>query len=201
MINFQHNQIELNKLEQTKSKCLATTHKLNEEKNNILEDFLNEIEKNKGTDFDIDAEFNDRIMSKMASFGGKISGQTRLFKSELASYLLKTLIENNKDYFKYYTSMNIIVFSKYHFETSPTKQSILKLIDNSIDWKTKNQQHPQYARKDIFQKYLSIISEDEIENKWIEFFENEYSKYRDCVRLDSDMARENLKLIKDAIKN
>lgn len=200
MIIFNHNEELRNELFKLKRECLSNVHKLNEQKNKILEDFIDEIAYKKGTDFDIEAEFQNKIMSQMASFGGQISGQTRLFKSELASYILHILVNDNKTYFQKYTTMNFIMFSKNYLETSPTKRSILPLIDHSVDWKIKNKQNPDLARKDKFQKYLLKFSMENPDRIWANWFKNEYSKYRDLVQIDSNQARENLKLIKDSIK-
>lgn len=200
MIDFQHNSVKLQPVLDIKNDCLNKVIKLNEEKNKILQDFIDEIEMRKDTDWDLGLEFQNRIMPKMASFGGQISGLTRLVKSELAKYVLGVLVDNNKNYFQQFTTMNFLVFSKYYLETSPTNKSILPLIDNSIPWKTKNINNPKFARKDKFLDYLDKFDIDKSGHFWGDWFNEEYSKYRELVKRDSDLSRNNLKLIKDNIK-
>ena len=133
MITFEH-QTDLQALFfKLRQECYIQVCEYNKQKNQVLEDFIREIEEKKGSNWDLENEFNTRIMPKMASFGGKISGQTRLVKSELAKYILTCFIDDNKTYFQQFTTMNFIVFSQFFLETSPTKKSILPFIDKSVD--------------------------------------------------------------------
>ena len=200
MIDFKHDTVKLNIAFEIKNDCYIKVRKLNEEKNKILQDFIDEIEMRKDTDWDLGLEFQNRIMPKMASFGGQISGLTRLVKSELAKYVLCVLVDNNKNYFQQFTTMNFLVFSKYYLETAPTNKSILPLIDNSIPWKTKNINNPNFARKEKFLDYLDKLDIDRSGHFWGDWFNEEYSKYRELVKRDSELSRNNLKLIKDNIK-
>lgn len=200
MINFDHKPDLILAHAKIKNNCLARVRQLNQQKNQVLEDFIREIEEKKGSNWDLENEFNTRIMPKMASFGGKISGQTRLVKSELAKYILTCLVDDNKTYFQQFTTMNFIVFSQFFLETSPTKKTILPFIDKSVDWKTKNLSNPNFARKENFREYLSKLELDKSGHFWVDWFNEEYSKYRELVQRDSQNARDKLRLIKETIK-
>lgn len=200
MITFEHKPYLGNKVFALKQDCYKQVCEYNKQKNQVLEDFIREIEEKKGTNWDLENEFNTRIMPKMASFGGKISGQTRLVKSELAKYILTCLVDDNKTYFQQFTTMNFIVFSQFFLETSPTKKTILPFIDKSVDWKTKNLSNPNFARKENFREYLSKLELDKSGHFWVDWFNEEYSKYRELVQRDSQNARDKLRLIKETIK-
>lgn len=200
MITFEHKPDLCSEVFNLKRDCYKQVCEYNKQKNQVLEDFIREIEEKKGTDWDLENEFNTRIMPKMASFGGKISGQTRLVKSELAKYILTCLVDDNKTYFQQFTTMNFLVFSKYYLETAPTNKSILPLIDNSIPWKTKNINNPSFARKEKFLDYLDKLDIDKSGHFWGDWFSEEYSKYRELVQRDSQNTREKLQLIKETIE-
>lgn len=200
MITFKHKKDLRNDLFNLKKSCLEQVYKYNQQKNKILESFIREIEKNQIKHCDIENEFNTRIMPKMASFGGKISGQTRLVKSEFAKYILTCLVDENKNYFQQFTTMNFIVFSQFFLTTSPTKKTILSFVDNSIDWKIKNLNNPDFSRKESFRKYLSKLEFDKSELFWVDWFNDEYSNFRNAVQRSNQISREMLILIKKSIK-
>ena len=96
--------------------------------------------------------------------------------------------------------MNFIVFSQFFLTTSPTKKTILSLIDSSIDWKIKNLNNPDFSRKESFRKYLSKLEIDKSELFWVDWFNEEYSNFRESVQRSNEASREMLKLIKKSMK-
>jgi len=193
-IQFLHNEETKLILEDIKTQCVENTKELNKKKNQILQDFLNQIESNIGNDnFNKDEVYHLEVGPRLFAIGGEISGQTRKYKGELNMYLLTCLIDENKDYFKNYTSMNFAMFSKHCFDTSPKRKTLITLLDNSINWKIKNIQNPQYANKVIFEKYLIGKFQDEIFRK---FFFHEYKSYREIVQILGSKARMLMREIK-----
>lgn len=199
MLDFVHDYDKEEAFLNIKKDCLEKLKALNRNKIRILKDFIEEIESNKGKDFDVNSEFQTRIMPQMSSLGGEISGLTRIVKSELAKYIISVLVENNKNYFQQFTTMNFIVFSKHFLETSPTNKSILLFLDNSISWKTKNKNNIQFARKSNFINYLDKLEIKKENLEWVKWFNTNYSSYRKLVKDASKEAREKVKVIKKAM--
>lgn len=190
---FNLSEDEIFKIEKTKENCLIEVKKINEEKLNVLHQFFIEIEGKKEQANEI---YWNKIAPKMASFGGKNSGQTRLFKNCLIYSILNNLVNHNIDYFKFYTSMNFTVFSKYFLESAPTKTHIIKLINNDLDWIEKNELMPMYARKNSFYEELQKI---EYNQNFVDYFKSEYTDFRKKVYGLNEESREKLKEIKDLL--
>lgn len=193
-IQFLHNEETKLILEDIKTQCVENTKALNEKKNKILQDFLDNIEANIGNDdFNKDQVFLLEVNPQLGAIGGEISGQTRKYKGALNMYLLTCLVDQNKDYFKNYTSLNFAMFSKHCFDNSPKRKTLITLLDNSIDWKIKNNQNPDYANKVIFEKYLNGRFQEEFFRKF--YFES-YKSYREIVQILGSKSRMLMREIK-----
>lgn len=199
MLHFEHNNYKKNDYLDIKGDCIKQLHMLNNKKIKILQNFIEEIESQKGKDFDVSREFHEKIMPRMSAIGGEISGLTRIVKSELAKYIISVLVENNKNYFQQFTTMNFIVFSKHFLETSPTNKSILLFLDNSISWKTKNKNNIQFARKSNFINYLDKLEIKKENLEWVKWFNTNYSSYRKLVKDASKEARAKVNVIKKSM--
>lgn len=199
MLHFEHNNYKKNDYLDIKGDCIKQLHMLNNKKTKILQNFIEEIESQKGKDFDVGREFHEKIMPRMSAIGGEISGLTRIVKSELAKYIISVLVDNNKNYFQQFTTMNFIVFSKYFLETSPTNKSILLFLDNSISWKTKNKNNIEFARKSNFINYLDKLEIKKENLEWVKWFNTNYSSYRKLVKDASKEARAKVNVIKKSM--
>ncbi|WP_045405714.1 hypothetical protein [Vibrio jasicida] len=152
-----------NRLKEIEDQCLSEIDGLNAMKNKVLKEFLKEFLETPKPVWGFTIGEVQAIWSpyekKMKSIGGQISGQSRYYKSKLAMYFLTILTKQNKEYFKYYTSLNYQMYSKFVFNTAPTKKTLLPLINNEMDWQKKNEIKPQYKNKAYFESYLNRNNE------------------------------------------
>lgn len=166
MITFKEFDVELSyKREEVKIECLSKIDYLYKEKSEVLKRFLkaaNELMAQSDSKF-CDLDELETLWSvygkQLKSLGGNMSGCSRKYKSTLAVYFLTLLKKQNSEYFKYYTNLNYQLYSKFCFNTSPTKKTLLTLIDNSITWQEKNRIKPHYANKKSFLKYLDSVGD------------------------------------------
>lgn len=201
-IIFKHNNNELRNNDNLKAIIIHNVNELNEKKFKILEKFLNEIELNKhNEDYNIGEEYNEKIKPQMLSFGGKISGQVRKFKSELVMYILECLIEENKNFFEDFASLNYIIFSKIYFDTAPTKKTILKLLDKNIGWQDRNFNNPNYRNKDNFEAFMTNLIYENEDDSFKIFFEVSYRDFQKEIFLIGQQSKEKLNEIKLLIKD
>lgn len=196
---FKDDPKKLKALNRLRKKYLNTVKGINEEKKQVIEAFIRDA---KSKSFDAGWEFHNRVMPKMASFGGKVSGESRKFKRDLIIYILKCLSENadNKFVFNYFTSMNYAVFAKHCFGSSPTKGQILGLLNNSIDWTEKNNFYSEFSRKEKFLKYLEGEFKYENIKMYVEFFELEYGNFRADVGMLNSTSKKKMQAIKDGLQ-
>ena len=202
MITFKHNGIELRRNDDLKALMIDEVNSLNEKKFKVLEKFLNEIELNKhDPNYDIDYEYNEKIKPQILSFGGKISGKVRKFKSGLVMYILECLIQENKNFFEDFASLNYIIFSKMYFDTAPTKKTILKLLDENVDWKNRNFNNPNYRNKDNFETFMTNFINENQDDSFKIFFEVSYRDFQKEIFVIGQQSKEKLNEIKLLIKD
>jgi hypothetical protein len=202
MITFKHNSIELRQNDNLKALMIDDVNSLNEKKFKILEKFLNEIEQNKHNPvYDIDYEYNEKIKPQILSFGGKISGKVRKYKSNLVMYILECLINENKNFFEDFASLNYIIFSKMYFDTAPTKKTILKLLDKNVGWQDRNFNNKNYRNKEKFETFMmNFINENE-DDSFKCFFEVSYRDFQKEIFKISQISKEKLNEVKLLIKD
>lgn len=202
MITFKHNGIELRQNDNLKALMIDDVNSLNEKKFKLLEKFLNEIEQNKHNEnYDIGYEYNEKIKPQILSFGGKISGKVRKYKSNLVMYILECLIQENKNFFEDFASLNYIIFSKMYFETAPTKKTILKLLDQNIDWKNRNFNNPSYRNKDNFEVFMTNFINENEDDSFKYFFETSYTDFQKEIFQIGQLSKQKLNEIKLLIKD
>lgn len=202
MITFKHNSIELRQNDDLKALMIDDVNSLNEKKFKVLEKFLNEIEQNKhDTNYDIDYEYNEKIKPQILSFGGKISGKVRKYKSNLVMYILECLIDENKNFFEDFASLNYIIFSKMYFDTAPTKKTILNLLDENVDWKNRNFNNPNYRNKDNFEAFMTNFINENEDDSFKYFFETSYSDFQKEIFQIGQISKQKLNEIKLLIKD
>lgn len=201
MMNLDETNIKLSdQLEQTKKECLTEVEALNIQKIELLKAFLKEIHELEPLPLPFFYSYSEieaiwyPYELKIHAIGGKISGLTRKYKSAIAMYMLTLLVEKNKKYFDYYTSMNFQLYSKFIFNTSPTKKSLLPLINNTIPWQKKNEEMPHLATKKRFMGYLmfseSLTVYSEEEYKLLDRFNH----YYDAFKIETEEIKTRYKL-------
>jgi len=200
---FVHNADLLADLNESRDNALGRTMQINKSKKEILDRFVEEMREgmpNAGEEF-----YRD-ILPRMASFGGKISGESRRFKSDLIMYILTCLSTNvnNRIIFDYYTSMNYAVFSKLIFNSSPTKSDILQLLNHGgegcITWQEKNVFYNEFSRKDKFLKYCKYEFTPESTEEFVTFFIDEYANYKSLVSQQNEVSKSTIVGIKGDLK-
>lgn len=202
MITFKHNNNELRRNDNLKALIIDDVNSINEKKFKVLKAFLNEIEINKhNQNYDIDYEYNEKIKPQILSFGGKISGKVRKYKSNLVMYILECLIDENKNFFEDFASLNYIIFSKMYFETAPTKKTILKLLDQNINWKNRNFNNPNYRNKDNFETFMTNFINENEDDSFKYFFETSYRDFQKEIFVIGQTSKEKLNEIKLLIKD
>jgi len=199
---FVHNKGFLADLNKRRSDALERILLINKDKKAILDRFTEDM---KGDNFDAGTVFYRDIMPKMASFGGRVSGESRRFKSDLIMYILLCL-STNKDnalIFDYFTSMNYAVFAKKIFNSSPTKSDILPLLfhgGGNMTWQKKNEFYNEFSRKDKFLKYCKSEFTPEDVEEFATFFNDQYDSYKAIVSEQNKISKSVITGIKSQIK-
>lgn len=188
MMNF--DETKDNKYEELlkyQEQCLAEIEELNRQKNKELKEYLDELYAMEPLPPPFIHGYSEvqRLWGPhfyaIKSISGKMSGITRKYKSALMMHILTILTEQNKDYFKYYTSMNYLEYASFLFKAAPSKKLILCLLDNSMTWQEKNEYKPIYTYKNKFNIYLSLKEGVNIYNnnlKITELFDFRYSNFK-----------------------
>ncbi|EHK7406481.1 hypothetical protein I6Z00_004247 [Vibrio parahaemolyticus] len=112
-----------------------------DDKKILLQEFLEDIEKNKHKpDFNVNEHYKNFYLSQFASIGGRISGHVRHFKNYLIMDLLNFMRTEFKEKMDLFTLKMYQRYSKEVFNSSPTQQDLIPFLnkDISLDQKLKD---------------------------------------------------------------
>lgn len=144
----------------------------------ILREFLQDVEQKKHKqNFDINAHYQTYYASRFAGIGGTISGHVRNFKNHLIMELL-VFMKSKYEKMDLFTMKMYQAYSKEVFDSSPTQQNIIPLLNNKINLEQKLKDKKETFGHSHVSKmsWLNILG-DNVNNEMRSVFKNYYNEF------------------------